>query len=105
MSKAVKGSTEPSPYVMRKTRVAYVSVLGKIWMPAVTAAMEYKLDDYALRNIGKFTRDNVEQWLAMHAGDFQSIIDFTAQCGDTMIPWKDEESEYKYVDCMFPDED
>ena len=88
--------------VMRPKRIAQVSVIGTIWMPAVTCAMDYNLSDYDLENIGDFTCDNVEQWLTSHSGDFQSIQDFTAQCGDTEIPWKSEKSEDIYCACMFP---
>lgn len=92
------------PFVMAKTRRAYVEVLGKIWMPATTAAHSYQLTDYDLSNIGTFTRDSVEQWLAAHAGDFQSITDFHAVCGEEDIPWKSEESEVAYNDAMYPSE-
>lgn len=93
------------PYVMRRTRQAYVCVLGKIWMPAIPAAQDYQLSDYDLRNIGEFTRENVEDWLGSNAGDFQSITDFYAVCGGTEIPWADEENECAYNDCMYPSED
>lgn len=94
-----------NPYAMRPTRVAYVEVLGKIWMPATTAAHTYELTDYDLTNIGDtFTRENVEQWLATHAGDFQSITDFHAVCGEDDIPWKSEESENAYNDAVLSPE-
>lgn len=83
----------------------YVQVVGTIWMPSVTVAMEYELSRHDLENIGEFTRENVEQWLASHAGDFQSVKDFYTTAGDIEIPWASEENELTYSDCMYPQED
>jgi hypothetical protein len=89
-----------SPYTMRRVRVAYVDVLGTIWMPAATCSMRYPLSDYDLENIGEFTRKNVEQWICTHAGDFQAIKDFHAVCGETEIAWASEENEMTYYDTV-----
>ena len=102
---AKKQVKDVSPYTMRRVRVAHVQVIGKIWMPAVPCAMDYPLSDYDLENIGEFTRENVEAWLCTHSGDFQSVEDFCAVCGDTVLDWKSEESGYTYSDCMYPSED
>ena len=83
----------------------FVQVIGTIWMPEATCAMEYTLSARDIANIGKFTRDNVETWLSANSGDFQSIQDFTATVGDEWIEWDSEESEFTYNDCMFPTED
>ena len=99
---------------MRYTiRRSIVQVVGKIWMPAATCAQEIVLRPHDIENAkdeeGKLTRDSVEHWLCLHAGDFQSIQDFRASIEDgeetIEIPWKDEESEFTYSDCMFPSED
>ncbi len=82
----------------------FVQVVGVIWMPSTTAAMEYKLSKYDLENIGEFTRENVEKWLDKRAGDFQSITDFYATYKDKEIQWADEENEFIYSDCMFGNE-
>jgi len=82
-----------------------VNVLGIIWMPAVECAMNYTLSKHDIENMGEITRENVENWLDTHAGDFQSIIDFRVDIGDTIIEWKEEENEYKYMDCMYPCEE
>ena len=82
----------------------FVHVIGKIWMPAVTAAYTYDLSAHDVETIGEFTRENVESWLATHAGDFQSIDDFEATIGDAWLSWNCEESESIFNDCMFPDE-
>ena len=95
----------PDPYTLRRVRVAYVEVIGPIWMPATTCAQKIELRDYDLENIGTFTRAHVETWLATHAGDFQSVTDFHAVCGRRDIPWASEESEFTYSDCMYPSED
>jgi len=63
--------------------------------------MEYTLSKYDLENIGEPTRDNVEDWLGSHSGDFQDIRDFRASIGDVEIGWDSEESELQYSDCMF----
>ena len=78
----------------------FVNVIGYIWMPSnVICAQQIKLQKSDVENIGAFTRENVDQWLASHAGDFSHIIDFEATIGDEWIHWKDEESECKYLDC------
>jgi hypothetical protein len=95
------------------TRISYVDVIGQIWMPAVTAVMRYNVSSYDLENMrddnGNITRDSVENWLGCHAGDFQSVTDFSASLEDgdetVDLPWADEESELTYGDCMFPEED
>lgn len=94
-----------SPYAMRRIRQAYIEVVGIMWMPAVTGATKLELRDYDLENIGEFDRDSVEQWLGTHGGDFQSVKDFHAVCGDVDIPFASEESELEYMDCMYPCED
>jgi hypothetical protein len=78
----------------------FVRVVGKIWLPPVTAAMEYPLRKYDLETIGEFTRENVERWLCTHAGDFSSIIDFYATSGDIEIPWGTEDGELIWEDCV-----
>ena len=83
----------------------FVQVIGTIWMPAATCAMEYPLSARDIANIGRFTRANVETWLSANSGDFQSIQDFRATIGDEWIEWGREESEFTYNDCMFPEED
>jgi hypothetical protein len=94
-----------SPYAMRQCRIAYVEVLGKLWMPMATAGTRYELSDYDLENIGEFTRENVDDWLGTHAGDFSSVKDFAAVCGETVIPWSSEDNELEFSDCMYPSED
>src|SRR5690348_11532676 len=93
-------ATQTQAYRMQRVRVAYVDVLGTIWMPAVMASMRIKLSDYDLENIGEFTRENVEQWLCTHAGDFQAVKDFRAECGELEIPWSTEENEMEYFDTI-----
>jgi hypothetical protein len=97
-------------YTVRKS---FIQVIGKIWMPAVTCAMQYDLTSYDVENIkatgdGKITRDAVEDWLGCHSGDFQSVADFSASIedgNDTLdFPWAVEESEFTYCDCMYPAE-
>lgn len=93
-----------SPYTMRRVRNAYVEIIGKIWMPAVVCGQRQDLSDYDLENIGEFTRENVEQWLCTHSGDFQSVTDFRAVCGKVEIAWESEESEFTFSDAMYPSE-
>lgn len=93
-----------SPYTMRRTRTAYVIVLGKLWMPMADASLRIDLRDHDLENIGDFTRENVEQWLTAYSGDFSNVIDFTAVCGDTETPWSSEENELAYFDTLGSEE-
>lgn len=85
---------------------AAVNVVGRIWMPNVTAAQRIDLTQYDLDNIEEpLTRDTVESWLCTHAGDFRSIDDFTLEHGDHSIPWEDPDNEYVFSDLMYPEED
>lgn len=89
-------------------RQSYIDVIGKIWMPATTCAMRYRLTGYDVENIkahdekGKITRDAIEQWLVLNSGDFQSITDFSGSIEDgdesITIAWKDDDSEMAYFD-------
>ena len=78
-----------------------IDVIGQIWQPGIgTCAMTYNLSSYDIDNIGETTRDNVEHWLSLKSGDFQSIDDFHAVVGETEIPWSSEEGEFTFQDCM-----
>lgn len=75
------------PYVMEPVRQAYVEVVGKMWMGG-TATYVYDLTDTDLVSLGEsFTRESVSKWLKGHSGDFQSIIDYRAVCGQLEVPW------------------
>ena len=94
-----------TPYTTRRVRVAYVIILGGIWSPmGAVCSLEKRLSDYDLENIGEFTRDNVEQWLTCNSGDFSHVIDFTAACGLTEIPWSSEDNEMAYLDTISHDD-
>jgi hypothetical protein len=83
----------------------WIEVIGRIWMPPVICAQHIDLSSYDIKNIGEATRENVENWLGSHTGDFQSIKDFHAVVGETDIPWNDEDSEFTYQDCMYGSDD
>lgn len=88
----------------------FVQVIGTIWMPATTCAMEYPLTAYDVGNIQDreepgLTRRNVEDWLSCYSGDFRHVQDFRASIGDWESPWSSEESECTYGDCMYSCED
>ena len=84
----------------RLVREDYILVVGRIWMPAITCSLRINLSQYDLDNIGKFTRENVEQWLSTHSGDFQSVQDFYATAGRKHIPWATEEGEMAYMETI-----
>lgn len=80
--------------------VNQIEVIGHIWQPGVgVCAMTYSLSRYDLENLGELTRDNVEQWLMHHSGDFQEVVDFRADIGDWESPWTSEDNEYTFLDC------
>lgn len=89
-------------------RVSYIDVLGTLWMPHAEASMRIRVDSYARENMrdddGHITRESVEDWLTSHAGDFSSVIDFTASIEDgeetIEIPWSSEENECRYLDTL-----
>ena len=89
----------------------FVQVIGRIWQPGIgDCAMEYPLDAHGVEEIrgygnGEITRDAVERWVCFHAGDFQEVKDFRCSIGDLEIPWKTEESEFTFSDCMYPAEE
>ena len=41
-------------------------------------------------------RDEIQNWLDTHAGDFQRIDDFAASIEAVEIPWRVEEDEYEW---------
>ena len=80
----------------------FVQVVGHIWQPNLgVCAMTYTLEAHDVSNLGDFTRENVEQWLASHAGDFSEVVDFAATVGDEWIEWDSEDNEGVFNDCMF----
>lgn len=93
--------------------VSHVSVIGHIWMPNCVCAYDYPISEHdveMMRNEdGTITREDVEDWLSSHAGDFQSVDDFSAIIGDgentLEFGWSDDENEGTYQDCMFGDEE
>jgi len=89
-----------SPMTWILKRIAFIQILGKMWMPKSNASQERALSDYDLENIGEFTRENVEQWLTSHSGDFSEVIDFTAVCGEIEIHWSNEDNEMAYLDTL-----
>lgn len=87
--------------------VSYVDVLGRIWMPQALCSQRITLSAYDLDNMqndGAITREDVEQWLAMHTGDFSNVIDFNASIewnGETLdFPWTSEDNEMAYCDTL-----
>lgn len=84
-----------------------IGVLGNIWMPDVEAAQVLELSAYDMANLGNpRNRDDVERWLHMHAGDFQSITDFRADFhvdGENIVhEWtRGEESVMAFNDAMY----
>lgn len=87
-----------------------IQVIGHIWQPGIgPCAIERNLSDYDIGNIEQpITRETVLDWAYLHLGDFQDIIDFSAfiQAGEAIeIPWQSEESEFTYLDCMFPSDE
>ena len=88
-----------------------IRIIGRIWLPPVVCAQTLHPSSYDINNMrddeGKITRDSVEQWLGTHAGDFQSIIDFSVSLDEELeSDWaKGEDSDMTYGDCMCPDDD
>ena len=94
----------------RRIRISEVRVVGWVWThplePSAIHAQVFRLSAYDEENIGEPTRENVDEWLVTHAGDFQEVIDFEADIGDAeLIPWADEDNELRFLDCMNPSED
>lgn len=83
----------------------HISVIGNIWMPNAQAAYSYGLSEHDIDNMrgedGKIARCDIERWLSSHAGDFQSIDDFSASIGTANYGWKNEESELLYSDLVY----
>lgn len=85
-----------------------VDVIGRIWQPlSGVCAMSFNLTMNDVQDIrgsgdGQLTRDGVRLWLSSNAGDFQSIQDFRADTEDFLSDWADPNSEYAFLDCMYP---
>ncbi len=99
---------------MRYTvRESFVEVVGSIWQPNCgLCAYRYNLMPHDVQNLernGRITRNTVQLWIDSHAGDFQHIEDFRASIEPinpakptVEIPWKSEENEMVFNDCMYP---
>jgi hypothetical protein len=94
-------------------RVTYIvnriSVVGRPWMGGL-AAMDYTIDPSDLYKLydasGQITRDSILLWADTHCGDFNEILDFTADIGeDLVIPWLKADNELVYNDCMYGTEE
>ena len=98
-----------STYIIHKSEV---DVVGTLWMGG-TGATTYNLDSYDVENakdeVGNLTQESVERWVMLHSGDFQGVKDFRASLWDGKrdhdFPFKDEENELTFNDCMYPCED
>ena len=82
------------------TIVSEVRIIGYGWYGQKIAMVD-RLSSQELKQIldycgGKYSREGVEQWLSLHSGDFQNIVDFAITIGDNEFDsdWTDEESEY-----------
>lgn len=78
-----------------KTREVFI--LGRGWYGQQMAYL-YKLPKDIVR-----TREGVQDWLDLNAGDFSHIDDFAASIEYDEIPWETEDSEYTYNDAMYPE--
>lgn len=74
----------------------YIEVVGSV------TAWSLKLTLWDRCMIGKFTRENVEMWLANHVGLDPGFYpeDFHAVCGDIEIPWATKEGHDCYQRVM-----
>lgn len=88
-------------------RHSYVNILGELWMPNCVVSLHVTLRDYDIENMrtdGPITREDVNQWLTSHSGDFQRVIDFQASIEDgdrtIDIPWSSEDTELAYLDTL-----
>jgi hypothetical protein len=91
---------------MSTRATSYLFVLGTMWMPNAPIAQNIPLDQWMIENMmdeGTITRDDVDLWLATHAGDFKTVIDFSAWItlpdGTQIdIAWEKEENHLQYMD-------
>jgi hypothetical protein len=89
-----------------------VKVVGILWMGA-RAAMTYYPNCYQVADAeGKVSRESVQAYLDKYAGDFQRILDFSADIAgevrseDVVVPWANEVFELEYCGLVCPmDED
>jgi len=82
-----------------------IDVIGRLWIPADVAAYTYDLSPFQIAQIGQLNRANIAGWLDKNTGDFQSIIDFTADIGDFYCDWNKEDSEDIWLKCIGEDND
>src|SRR2546430_14146794 len=98
-------------YTVTKQRI---DVIGYIWQPdAGLCAYTRDLSAHELEQIGNpQDRAAVAAWLDTHLGDFEQVVDFRADFHlldgfDTHVvhEWEQEESEFTFLDCMYPEGD
>lgn len=92
------------------TTTGRIDVIGSIWQPGIgTCAYGYSLSAYDIENMrgddGKIARREIQSWLDKNAGDFSNIEDFSATIDNANYGWADEESEFAFLDAMYPSED
>lgn len=79
----------------------WIDVVGEIWWPfGLACSYRYELSAYDIHNIGELTRDNVEDWVLTHSGDFSKVLDFCAYIKDYVSGWATEEGECAWMDCV-----
>lgn len=89
-----------------------ISLIGHIWMPqGIVCAQQIDLTAHDLENLGNpESREDVENWLTTHSGDFSEVLDFQADfhIGDKHVlhDWaKGEDSAIQFSDAMYPAEE
>ena len=107
----------------------HISVVGKMWMPTATAAMEVDINkrDWNVidTDFDNLTLEELEHYMYTHTGDLSQITDYkiekTIECrpktsvGDdgwlevthrskhyVMRDWEDEDSPNILIDCLYP---
>ena len=83
------------------TEINEIDVIGSGWYNQ-RMCYTYKLTNYDIENIGKLTRNNVENWLCTNSGDFQSIDEFRIDIKHFISDFKKEENHFEFMDIMFP---
>lgn len=88
-----------------------IRVIGSLWQPGFTAAMEYTAREAGPSGpcAGDLVPGEFDEWITRNTGDFSSVIDYEitrvemdndrAHRYTVVRPWSDVESELAFLDC------
>jgi hypothetical protein len=78
-----------------------VQFIGHIWQGQLAAAV-VTLKPFECELLAGKSRPEIAEYARRRNGDFESIVDFKAIIGETVLGWTEDGSPDIFADCMFP---